>query len=94
MSASWMARLTRTGANLVSAIGEVFHILPDSNVGALSTFVTLPTGKKLAFMFDTIARIMQTVAEKSGSRTNRSYPLCIRGRPACRDTLYQWEASP
>ena len=57
------AMLTRTGANLVSAIGEVFHILPDSNVGALSTFVTLPTGKKLAFMFDTIARIMQTVAD-------------------------------
>src|SRR5208282_6778041 len=28
------AMLTRTGANLVSAIGEVFHILPDSNVGA------------------------------------------------------------
>ncbi|HKN59914.1 MAG TPA: neuraminidase-like domain-containing protein [Candidatus Acidoferrales bacterium] len=57
------AMLTRTGANLVSAIGEVFHILPDSNVGALSTFVTLPTGKKMAFMFDTIARIMQTVAD-------------------------------
>jgi hypothetical protein len=57
------AMLTRTGANMVSAIGEIFHILPDSNVGALSTFVTLPTGKKMAFMFDTIARIMQTVAD-------------------------------
>jgi hypothetical protein len=57
------AMLTRTGANLVSAIGEFFHILPDSNVGALSTFLTLPTGKKMAFMFDTIARIMQTVAD-------------------------------
>ncbi|MFM0258419.1 Tc toxin subunit A-related protein [Paraburkholderia sediminicola] len=57
------AMLTRTGANVVSGTGEFFHILPDSNVGAMSSFLTLPTGKKLAFMFDTIARIMQTVAD-------------------------------
>ena len=57
------AMLTRTGANLVSGTGEFFHILPDSNVGAMSSFLTLPTGKKMAFMFDTIARIMQTVAD-------------------------------
>jgi len=53
----------RTGANLVSAVSEVFHILPDSNVGAMSSFLTLATGKKMAFMFDTIARIMQSVAD-------------------------------
>jgi Tc toxin complex TcA C-terminal TcB-binding domain len=57
------AMLTRTGANVVSGTGEFFHILPDSNVGAMSSFLTLPTGKKMAFMFDTIARIMQTVAD-------------------------------
>lgn len=57
------AMQTRTGASIVSAIGEVFQILPDSNVGAMSTFLELPTGKKMASMFDTIARIMQTVAD-------------------------------
>lgn len=57
------AMMTRTGANLVSAAGEFFHILPDSNVGAMSSFLTLPTGKKMAFMFETIARVMQTVAD-------------------------------
>ncbi len=57
------AMLTRTGATIVSGISEFFHILPDSNVGAMSTFVTLPTGKKMAFMFDTIARIMQAFAD-------------------------------
>ncbi len=57
------AMQTRTGANIVSGIGEFFHILPDSNVGAMSSFLTLPTGKKMAFMFGTIAKIMQTVAD-------------------------------
>jgi len=57
------ALLTRTGANFASALGEVFHVLPDSNVGALSTFVELPTGTKMALLFDTIAKIMQTVAD-------------------------------
>jgi hypothetical protein len=57
------AMLTRTGASLVSAVGEVFHILPDPHVGAMSTFMKLPVGDKMAFMFDTIAKIMQTVAD-------------------------------
>jgi hypothetical protein len=57
------AMLTRTGANMVSSVGELFHILPDANVGALSTFVKLPTGSKMAYMFDTIAKIVQTLAD-------------------------------
>jgi hypothetical protein len=54
---------TRTGANIVGAIGESFHIIPDSFVGALSTFIEIPTGTKLAGLFNTIAKIMQTVAD-------------------------------
>ena len=53
----------RTGANITDAIGEVFHILPDANVGALSTFVELPTGTKLAALFELISKIMRTVAD-------------------------------
>ena len=30
---------TRTGANIAGAVGEVFHVIPDSFVGALSTFI-------------------------------------------------------
>ena len=54
---------TRTGANIAGAIGEVFHVVPDGFVGALSTFIQIPSGTKLAGLFDTIAKIMQTVAD-------------------------------
>ena len=57
------AMQTRTGANIVGAVGEVFHVVPDGFVGALSTFIQIPTGTKLAGLFDTIAKIMQTVAD-------------------------------
>jgi hypothetical protein len=57
------AMQTRTGANIAGAIGEVFHVVPDGFVGALSTFTQIPTGTKLAGLFDTIAKIMQTVAD-------------------------------
>jgi hypothetical protein len=51
------AMQTRTGANIAGAIGEAFHVIPDSYVGALSTFVQIPTGTKLAGLFNTIAKI-------------------------------------
>jgi hypothetical protein len=54
---------TRTGANIAGAIGEVFHVVPDSFVGAMSSFVQIPIGTKLAGLFDTISKIMQTVAD-------------------------------
>jgi hypothetical protein len=57
------AMQTRTGSNIAGAVGEVFHVLPDSFVGALSTFIQVPTGTKLAGLFNTIAKIMQTVAD-------------------------------
>jgi hypothetical protein len=57
------AMQTRTGANIAGAIGEVFHVVPDGFVGALSTFIQIPSGTKLAGLFDTIAKIMQTVAD-------------------------------
>jgi hypothetical protein len=57
------AMQTRTGANIAGAVGEVFHVVPDGFVGALSTFIQIPTGTKLAGLFDTIAKIMQTVAD-------------------------------
>jgi hypothetical protein len=57
------AILAHTAANVVAAIAEVFHPIPDANVGALSSFVTLPTGEKLAFLFEAMGKIMQTVAD-------------------------------
>jgi hypothetical protein len=57
------AMQTRTGANIAGAIGEVFHVVPDGFVGALSTFIQIPSGTKLAGLFDAIAKIMQTVAD-------------------------------
>jgi hypothetical protein len=57
------AMQTRTGANIAGAVGEVFHVVPDGFVGALSTFIQIPSGTKLAGLFDAIAKIMQTVAD-------------------------------
>jgi len=54
---------TRTGANITAAIAESFKMLPDSFVGAMSTFIQAPTGTKLAGLFETISKVMQTVAD-------------------------------
>ena len=54
---------TRTGANMSGAVGEVFHVIPDCFVGAMSSFIQAPTGTKLAGLFDTITKIMLTVAD-------------------------------
>jgi hypothetical protein len=57
------AMQTRTGANVAGAIGEALHPIPDGYVGALSSFIHIPGGTKLAGLFDAIAKIMQTVAD-------------------------------
>jgi hypothetical protein len=54
---------TRTGANISGSVGEVFHVIPDSFVGAMSSFIQAPTGTKLAGLFETITKIMLTVAD-------------------------------
>ena len=61
------AKQTRTGANEVEAVGESFTIVPDFFVGAMSTFSQIPIGTKLAGLFETIGKVMQTVAEIQSS---------------------------
>jgi hypothetical protein len=57
------ALMTRTGANVVEAAGEILNIIPDPFVGAMSSGASVPAGTKLAHMFQAIGRIMQTVAD-------------------------------
>lgn len=61
------AMQTRTAANIVEAFAESFRIVPDLFVGAMSTFSQIPIGTKLAGLFETIAKVMQTVAEIQSS---------------------------
>jgi hypothetical protein len=63
LSLSTNAMQTRTGANITEAIGEAFKVIPDFFVGAMSTFSQVPIGTKLAGLFETIAKVMLTVAE-------------------------------
>jgi Tc toxin complex TcA C-terminal TcB-binding domain len=63
LSLSTNAIQIRTGANITDAIAESFHILPDSFVGAMSSFIEIPTGTKLAGLFETISKIMRTVGD-------------------------------
>jgi hypothetical protein len=57
------AMQTRTGANVVEAIGEAMNIVPDFFVGAMSTFSQIPLGTKLAGLFQVIGKVMQTSAD-------------------------------
>ena len=57
------ALMTRTGANVVEATGEILNIIPDPFVGAVSSGASVPAGTKLAHLFEAIGRIMQTVAD-------------------------------
>ncbi|MGZ4432764.1 MAG: Tc toxin subunit A-related protein, partial [Trebonia sp.] len=57
------ALITRTGANVVEAAGEILNIIPDPFVGAVSSGTSVPAGTKLAHLFEAIGRIMQTVAD-------------------------------
>jgi hypothetical protein len=61
------ANQTRTGVISMEAIGEIMNIIPNFNVGAMSTFIEIPLGTKLAELFGTIARMTQTVAEIQGA---------------------------
>jgi hypothetical protein len=63
LSLATNAMQTRTSANIVEAFAESFKIVPDFFVGAMSTFTQIPIGTKLAGLFETIAKVMQTVAE-------------------------------
>ena len=56
------AMQTRTGANISEAIAESFKMFPDSFVGAMSSFIQIPTGTKLAGLFETIGKVMETIA--------------------------------
>ncbi|MGA2167154.1 MAG: neuraminidase-like domain-containing protein [Terracidiphilus sp.] len=57
------AMQTKTSANITEAIGEAMTVIPDFFVGAMSTFSQIPSGTKLAGLFQTIAKVMQTVGE-------------------------------
>ena len=50
------ALLTRTGANVVEAVGEIMNIIPDPFVGAMSSGASVPVGTKLAHLFEAIAQ--------------------------------------
>jgi hypothetical protein len=63
LSLATNAMQTRTSANVVGAFAESFKIVPDFFVGAMSTFTQIPIGTKLAGLFETIAKVMQTVAD-------------------------------
>jgi hypothetical protein len=63
LSLSTNAMQTRTSANVTEAIGEALKVIPDFFVGAMSTFSQVPIGTKLAGLFETIAKVMLTVAE-------------------------------
>src|SRR5260370_12755259 len=63
MSLSTNAMQTRTSANVTEAIGEALKVIPDFFVGAMSTFSQVPIGTKLAGLFETIGKVMITVAE-------------------------------
>jgi len=63
LSLSTNAMQTRTSANVTEAIGEALKVIPDFFVGAMSTFTQVPIGTKLAGLFETIGKVMLTVAE-------------------------------
>ena len=67
LSLSNNALQTRTAGNLTEAIGEAMHLVPDCYVGAMSTFTHVPIGDKLAAFFNSIAKIMLTVADIQSS---------------------------
>lgn len=63
LSLSTNAMQTRTSANITEAIGEALKVIPDFFVGAMSTFSQVPIGTKLAGLFETIGKVMLTIAE-------------------------------
>jgi hypothetical protein len=67
LTLSTNALQTRTGANVMGSIGEAMSVIPDFFVGAMSTFSQVPSGTKLAGLFQAIAKIMLTVADIQSS---------------------------
>jgi hypothetical protein len=57
------AMQTRTGANITEAFGEAMKVIPDIFVGFCSSDTQVPVGTKLAGVFETIAKVMQTIAD-------------------------------
>src|SRR3984885_12605157 len=53
----------RTSANITEAFGEAMKVIPDIFVGFCSTDTQVPIGTKLAGVFETIAKVMLTVAD-------------------------------
>ena len=57
------AMQTRTNANITEAYGEALKVIPDIFVGFCSSDSQVPAGTKLAGVFETIAKVIQTVAD-------------------------------
>jgi hypothetical protein len=53
----------RTSANITEAFGEAMKVIPDIFVGFCSSDTQVPVGTKLAGVFETIAKVMMTVAD-------------------------------
>jgi hypothetical protein len=53
----------RTSANITEAFGEAMKVIPDIFVGFCSSDTQVPIGTKLAGVFETIAKVMLTVAD-------------------------------
>jgi hypothetical protein len=53
----------RTSANITEAFGEAMKVIPDIFVGFCSSDSQVPVGTKLAGVFETIAKVMMTVAD-------------------------------
>jgi ssRNA-specific RNase YbeY (16S rRNA maturation enzyme) len=53
----------RTSANITEAFGEAMKVIPDIFVGFCSSDTQVPIGTKLAGVFETIAKVMMTVAD-------------------------------
>jgi hypothetical protein len=53
----------RTSANITEAFGEAMKVIPDIFVGFCSSDTQVPVGTKLAGVFETIAKVMTTVAD-------------------------------
>ncbi len=57
------AMITRAGGNIVQAIGEVMKVIPDLFVGFPCVETQVPIGTKLGGFFESIARIVDTIAD-------------------------------
>jgi hypothetical protein len=54
---------SRTAGNVSESIAQLMNLIPDTYVGFPESFIELPIGTKLAFLFSTIARIANSVGD-------------------------------